>query len=103
MARPGKHFGASSPAILLALAEGTFYSSPVLINFYHVSRNREPRKYFSIALSSAAIESDELSDSATRPAINDMETVSFDHGVITMTDLVSGNSSCWNRIKNIRC
>jgi type VI secretion system Hcp family effector len=101
-----KHFGASSPAILLALAEGTFFgqaSAPVLISFYHVNHGSEPKKYFSIKLMSAAIESDELSDSESRPLVNDMETVSFDYGVITITDLVTGNSSCWNRIRNTRC
>jgi type VI secretion system Hcp family effector len=98
-----KHFGASSPAILLALAQGTVYQGPVLINFYHVTRGGEPKKYFSIALSTVAIESDELSDSETRPLINDMETVSFDYGVIAITDLASGNASCWNRIKNNQC
>jgi len=101
-----KHFGASSPAILLSIAEGTFYdssASPVLISFYHVRHEGPPHKYFSIKLSSAAIQSVELSDSETRPLVNDLESISFDYGVITITDLITGNSSCWNRIRNIRC
>lgn len=101
-----KHFGASSPAILLSIAQGTFYdqgSGPVLISFYHLNRNGPASKYFSIKLSTAAIQSVDLSDSETRPHVNDLESVGFDYGIITITDLATGNSVCWNRIANRRC
>jgi len=101
-----KHFGASSPAVLLALATGTVYSpgtgGPVVINFYHVNHG-SPHKYFSIQLSIAALASDQLSDSESRHSLDDLETLSFDYGVITLTDVTTGNTSCWNRVQNTRC
>ena len=96
-----KFFGASTPGLFLATAEGRNWTTAI-INFYHATHVLQ--KYYTITLTHAIVQSIQYADTeGTTLTTNATESLSLLYTQIQLHDLVSNQTSCWNIVSNKSC
>ena len=96
-----KHFGASSPALFLDIAEGRHLNTAT-VSFYHLDKDG-PQLFYKINLVESYIVVDQISGSEQNAIARDAETITLRPRLISFEDVATGSSSCFDFAKNAVC